>query len=297
MIENTVAKLKSLKPSKEFFVGVDSDGCVFDTMAVKQVDCFSPNTVECFGLQIVDHLVRETSEFVGLYSIWRGSNRFPGLIRTMEMLGQRPEVVDSCVLLPDTSALRAWVEGEKNLSNDTLKAYMAENPDPFLSAVYDWSLAVNATIEARVKGVGPFPMVRECLERMRAGADMVVVSQTPVEALEREWLEHGMREMMDLICGQEHGTKGEHLTLGAGGKYPPANILMLGDAPGDWRAAQEAGCLFFPINPGNEATSWKHLHDEGLDRFFEGRFDAEYQKALVKDFLGRLPECPPWETL
>ncbi|MHC4737159.1 MAG: hypothetical protein ACYTDW_22365 [Planctomycetota bacterium] len=34
--------LKDFKPKKKFFVGIDSDGCAFDTMGIKQRECFCP---------------------------------------------------------------------------------------------------------------------------------------------------------------------------------------------------------------------------------------------------------------
>jgi hypothetical protein len=46
--ENVVAEidpaqpLKDFKPKHKFFVGVDSDGSVFDTMGIKQRECFCP---------------------------------------------------------------------------------------------------------------------------------------------------------------------------------------------------------------------------------------------------------------
>lgn len=32
---------------------------------------------------------------------------------------------------------------------------------------------------------------------------------------------------------------------------------MIGDAPGDLKAARGNGALFFPVNPGDEEESWK----------------------------------------
>ena len=78
----------------------------------------------------------------------------------------------------------------------------------------------------------------------------MVVSATPAEALEREWGEHDLREHVALIAGQECGSKKEHLALAAVGRYEPANILMVGDAPGDCNAAKANGVLFYPIDPG-----------------------------------------------
>jgi len=50
--------LKDLKPESEFFVGIDSDGCVFDTMGIKQRECFCPAMIGYFGLQPVAQAAR-----------------------------------------------------------------------------------------------------------------------------------------------------------------------------------------------------------------------------------------------
>jgi phosphoglycolate phosphatase-like HAD superfamily hydrolase len=91
------------------------------------------------------------------------------------------------------------------------------------------------------------------------------------------------------------GTKTEHLKFAAKDKYPPAKILMIGDAPGDFKAAQSNGALFFPIVPGNEEASWERLYQEGLDRFFAGSYAGDYEAKLVKEFDASLPEHPHWK--
>ena len=67
---------------------------------------------------------------------------------------------------------------------------MAATGDPDLKQALAWSLAVNKSIAEMVRGVPPFPYVRECLDRFAEQADMVVCSQTPNAALEAEWDEH-----------------------------------------------------------------------------------------------------------
>jgi len=64
--------------------------------------------------------------------------------------------------------------------------------DPDLKQALTWSVAVNETVTQIVRGVPPFPFVRECLEKLYRQADILVVSATPQEALEREWAEHDL---------------------------------------------------------------------------------------------------------
>ena len=287
--------LKDFKPEHEFFVGIDSDGCAFDSMEIKQKECFIPNIVKHWNMQPVSKYLRETAEFVNLYSKWRGTNRFPALVKTFELLAERPEVAARGAKLPDITPLKNWIEKETRLGNPALQALCEKDPDPILHLALKWSLAVNETIGETVHGVPPFPLVKESLQKLVEKADAIVVSATPDEALVREWAEHGIDKYPAIIAGQEMGTKREHLELTAKGKYAEGRVLMIGDAPGDLRAAGAIDALFYPINPNHEEASWERFYRESIDRFFDGSFAGEYQEALLKEFDSYLPETPPWK--
>src|ERR1051325_9968609 len=140
----------------------------------------------------------------------------------------------------------------------------------------------------------PAPRGRTSLDNLSRFADPMCISQTPADALKREWAEHRIDGYVKMIAGQEMGTKTDHLKLAAAGKYAPAKILMIGDAPGDFKAAKSNQALFFPINPGFEEKSWERLFGEALGRFFEGSYAGEYEAGLVKEFDACLPENPHW---
>lgn len=286
--------LEEFKPEKEFFIGIDSDGCVFDTMEVKHKEFFCPNTVKYFGLFAIAKYVRETWDFVNLYSVTRGINRFPALVRVMELLAERPEVKETGITLPDIEPLRQWIRSENRLGNPAFREYCARNPHPALRPVLDWTLAINEDIARWLRDTPPFPYARKSIEKLSRVADAVVVSQTPLEALVREWQEHSIDGYVKAIAGQEQGTKSEHITIAASGRYPSARILMIGDALGDLRAAADNGALFFPVLPGQENKSWKFFHDEALERFLSGTYGGEYQQRLIDEFRRSLPEKPTW---
>jgi phosphoglycolate phosphatase-like HAD superfamily hydrolase len=288
-----IQALKDLKPTQEFFIGIDSDGCVYDTMEIKHKECFTPMFIKHFHLQAASKYAREVWDFVNLYSKTRGTNRFPALVRSLQLLAARPQVQARGVRIWETAPLEAWIERESKLGNVALKQEVASG-NHALEPVLAWSIAVNRAIEDLVEGVPPFPLFRESLARMNQRADVIVVSQTPTEALVREWTEHGVDRQVRFIAGQELGTKTEHIRFAAGGKYAPGRMLMIGDAPGDYKAAQGNGALFYPINPGDEEASWKRLHDEALDRFFAGRYAGDYEAGLIREFDAHLPEKPSW---
>lgn len=287
--------LRNFVKKRDFFIGVDSDGCVFDTMEVKHKECFIPNMIQYYRLAAICKYARETFEWVNLYSRWRGTNRFPGLVLTMDFLSDRPEISRRHAGLPALSGLRDWIGRETRLANPILTAAAISTGDPDLALALQWSEAVNRSIAEIVKEVPPFPFVRESLESIAGNADMMVVSATPGEALEREWAEHDIKKHAALIAGQECGSKKEHLALTAVGRYEPGHILMVGDAPGDYQAAKANGVLFYPIDPGQEDESWQRFYEEALPRFFGESYAGEYMDAQISRFEALLPDRPPWQ--
>jgi len=280
------------EPRHDYLVGIDSDGCAFDTMELKHKECFIPNTINYYELQGVSKYAREAAEFVNLYSKSRGTNRFPALVESLEWLRKRPEVKARGIAVRIPQGLVAWMKRETKLGNPALKKAVEETADADLKQALEWSVAVNQTVEKIVRGVPPFPWVRESLRKLSDRADVLVVSATPQEALEREWAEHDLTQYVTAICGQERGTKKQFLAMAS--RYAGGHALMIGDAPGDYEAAQANGTLFFPINPGTEEASWKRFYDEGIGRFLAGTFDAEYQQELLDEFDRYLPANPPW---
>jgi phosphoglycolate phosphatase-like HAD superfamily hydrolase len=291
--------LSEFSQRARYLVGIDSDGCVFDSMEIKHKECFCPRFIQHYSLQAVSTLAREAWEFVNLYSTTRGINRFKAVLRALDVLGDRPEVSERGVEVPQLPHLRAWVESSDTLSNAALTSAIdalgAGDQRAELERVMAWSLAVNATVAEIVSGVPPFPGVRRSLEALRSRADIVVVSQTPLEALEREWRENEIDEFVSVIAGQEQGSKAEHLAICIGDdRYGASRTLMVGDAPGDRSAAESVGALFFPIIPGRETESWQRFHEEVIEAFFADRYAGTLQRSLLDEFERALPEDPPW---
>ena len=284
------------RPQHDFLIGIDSDGCAFDTMELKHKECFIPNTIKFWNLQGVSKYAREACEFVNLYSKSRGINRFPALVEALQWTQKRSEVQKRGVKIEIPKSLLDWVARETKLGNPALKAEAERTGDPALKQALEWSMAINKMVDFVVgSGVPPFPFVRECLEKMKGKADILVVSATPQEALTQEWEEQNIIQYVAAICGQEVGTKKESLARAQQlGNYGENKMLMIGDAPGDHSAAVANKALFFPINPGAEEQSWQRLFNEGLNRFFAGTFAGVYQQELIDEFNRYLPSEPPW---
>lgn len=287
--------LDSYTKKHDFLVGIDSDGCAFDTMELKHKECFIPNIVKYFGLQSVSKYAREAAEFVNLYSQWRGINRFPALTMAIDLLKERPEVIARGVEINNLQGVRDWCERETKLGNPTLKVEVENNDDPDLKLALEWSLAVNETVDEIVEGVAPYPFVRESLQKLSESADMIVCSATPNDALNKEWSEHGIAQYVAAICGQEAGSKKESLNTVKEHGYAEDHMLMMGDAPGDMKAARAVNALFYPINPGHEEESWERFHGEACEKFLNGEYKGAYEDSLIAEFEKLLPDTPPWK--
>lgn len=264
-------------------------------MEIKHKECFIPNTIKYFNLQPISKFAREAAEFVNLYSKWRGINRFPALIETVDLLRERAEVQRRGVEVGELASVRDWLRRETKLGNPALEKEVARTGDPELARTLAWSQGVNAAIDDMVHGVPPFPYVRESLEKLASAADLMVCSATPTAALQKEWEEHGIASRVQCIFGQEAGTKKEILKETSRLGYASEKVLMIGDAPGDMQAAQATGALFYPINPGAEEASWERFLNEACDRFLKGTYAGAYEAALIAEFDKYLPELPPWK--
>ena len=291
---------KNFKPKHKFFIGIDSDGCVFESMGIKQRECFCPWMIACFGLQPVAEAARQCKEFADLFSRTRGANRHKTIVRILtELLPNHPMVLERGFQVPQFKYYCEWVNNPQSILSDVglknaIKEARNDEARMELSIVLKWSTIVNRAVGDIVRDVPPFPYVHQSLEKMSHAADIVVVSATPGETLEREWQQQDIAKYVRVIAGQEMGSKQQQIHLATTGKYASDHILMIGDAPGDMLAARSNNALFYPINPGHEITSWKRFFEEASDRFIECHYASQYESSLITEFNACLPEYPPW---
>lgn len=292
----TPEDLKNYPHTHDSFAGIDSDGCVFDTMRVKQHNHIQKTIIRHWHLEPVAELFRECADFVNLYSQTRGVNRFHALLLNFETLNSRPEARTAGIPLPKTEALRRYCESGLALGNPTLEAEARRTGSEELADILTWSHEANADLAAHYSPVAPFPWAVKALELMQGTSDTMVVSQTPEASLLREWNHHALAGYVKLIGGQELGSKVNQLRGATQGFYAPGRAILIGDAPADYRAANEAGTLFYPIFPGDEDASWRRFCEEAYPRFLAGTYAGAYADDLAGRFMAALPATPPWIT-
>lgn len=264
--------------TKSFLVCVDSDGCAMDTMDVKHEEFFGPLAAEVFGIQD-RNVFQEDWERINLHSTTRGINRFKGLVLALENASERGENVG------DISALREWTETTPELSNKALEQAIEKNPSDDLKKALDWSGRVNSGIETELAGRDkPFPGVKDVLKEIHDLADIAIVSSANSEALYSEWERHGLMEHVDAVYGQEAGSKAAAIEELKAHGYADDEVLMVGDAPGDLKAAQANDVLYYPILFGNEEKSWMRLSQEGITKFVNKEYAGAYHEQVVGEF-------------
>lgn len=265
-------------------------------MEIKHKRVFQPVAIAMWGLQPLENEFRAAANFVNLYSIHRGVNRFQGLVMALEKLRNNSVSPAGLAALPDFSSLRDFVLSGRPLSVGALQDYALENPSSFLDEVIEWSRRSDELYDriTREEGNPPFPLVRECLDRASGMADLCIISSSSRASLARDWGGADLLGPIGHFAGQEEGGKKAQLHRALREPRARDHALMIGDAPGDSEAALAVGALFFPIVPGEEKRSWEQLHREGLDRFFAGTFAGEYQDLLLSAFRRVLREDAPW---
>ena len=274
-----------LEKKHDVLLAIDSDGCVFDSMTVKQ-RVFRDGVIDFWGLEAAAGEVHRICEWVGLFSPWRGLNRFQLLLKFFQSLKKYIPMIGTS--LPEAE-LEAFVTSGATLSMPELEKWIEQTGSAELIKVLEWSREMSR----RISELPPIPVfdgVPEGLKTLRAQADLIVVSQTTEDALVREWNHAGITQFVDVIAGAEVASKKVALETAMAGRYGAEQTLMVGDAKGDLDAARAAGCLFFPILPGDEVNSWKVLCVEGLERLKNGTFAGAYQDELIARFKAKLRE-------
>lgn len=285
--------IETFTPKHDYLVCIDSDGCAFDTMEIKHKECFCPAAINGWDMQCVSSLAREVWEFVNLYSTTRGCSRFNAILKVIDYLEARPEAKLRGYKAPQHDRFREWVNTAPVLNNDAVKV-LADAGDEQFQRVLKWSLDANKRVADMVKGIPPFPFVRESLQKLSEFADIVIVSATPREALINEWTSNDIAKYVARLGAQEDGTKKE-IIASVKDSYKPDHCLMIGDAPGDYKAACANNILFYPIRPLDEIESWKEFYNDAIEKFKE----LDYQGKVFDSYYGRfekcLPENPSWK--
>ena len=276
--------LQSYEKKREFLVCIDSDGCAIDSMNIKHINCFGPRMVDEWDLHKWSDEILKSWNYVNLFSMTRGINRFKGLLMALD------EIDKKYVKIEDLHSFEEWVNTTNELSNASLGRAIEEKPSSIcLKKALSWSNRVNESIKRLPEEeVLPFPMVKEALAFIHGKADVAIVSSANLGAIMDEWERHGLLPYVDLILAQDAGTKAYCIQELVKKGYDKKSVVMCGDAPGDMDAAKVNGVFYFPIKVGLEGESWSEFINIGFDKLVSGRYEGDYQAEKIDEFIKNL---------
>ena len=276
--------LQTFKKTKDFLVCIDSDGCAIDSMNIKHINCFGPEMVGEWNLHEWKDEILERWNYVNLYSLTRGINRFKGLLMALS------EIDKKYVKVEDLDSFADWVETTKELSNNSLSKAIESNPESdCLKKALSWSNRVNEYIKKLPEEeVVPFEMVKEALIFAHEKADVAIVSSANLGAIMDEWERHELLPHVDLVLAQDAGTKAHCIKELLKKGYDPDKVVMCGDAPGDMDAAERNGVFYYPIKVGIEKESWIEFIEVGFNKLLDGCYSGEYQALKKDEFIKNL---------
>ena len=250
--------------SSKYLVCIDSDGCAIDSMNVKHFKCFGPIAVTEWELESIEKEFLNRWNEINLYSETRGINRFLGLA-----------IIAEEYKLFGCQAIKDWTKRTKSLSNDALSS----ETDPGLKKLLSWSIKVNEAIEL-LEMPQPFNGVKEVIDFLASESDIAIVSSANLDAIKNEWTTGNLMDKVSFVMSQKDGSKSHCIASLISKGYDKSKILMIGDSPGDYEAANDNNISFYPITPGKEVESWETLKNQGWEEFKLGMLNPSYVMAF-----------------
>lgn len=217
---------------------------------------------------------------INLYTQMRGANRFEALVNMLVHIHYPAEKM---------SHLKHWVENAEQLSMTSLREEMGRvGSQTDLQAALDWSQACNDGIHTyESEDYAAFSGVHEALAEIAEHGPIYVVSTANKPNISREWRENQIDEFVTEYRCQEAGPKRVTLAHFVEEGYGKENIIMIGDSPGDLKAAEQNGVHFYPILVGQETQSWQTFTADVLPAFMRGEMNQDTYTQLFKNHLSQ----------
>ncbi|MGM8223628.1 HAD family hydrolase (plasmid) [Clostridium perfringens] len=275
--------LDNFNKQKDFLICIDSDGCAIDTMDIKHIKCFGPCMVTEWNLEEWKEPILERWNEVNLYTLTRGINRFKGLAVALI------EINEKYITIEGLDEFVRWTEETKELSNESLEVEIEKTNNICLKKALEWSKSVNKSIDLLSDDEKcSFEGVKEAIILAKKVADIAIVSSANEKAVLDEWNKHGLLENVDIVLTQNIGSKSYCINKLIAKGYSRNNVLMVGDALGDLKAAEENEALYYPIMVRKEKESWIRFSKEALERFTSNSYYGEYQEKVIAEFKENL---------
>lgn len=277
--------LDDFKKNKDFLICIDSDGCAMDTMDIKHIKCFGPCMVEEWNLEEWKDSILDRWNEINLYTMTRGINRFKGLAIALIEINSKYKKIEGL------DEFVRWSNETKELSNESLKLEIEKNiyNNICIKKALKWSIEVNESINLlKDEEKNPFEGAAEAIKKAKEFADIAIVSSANEQAVLEEWEKHNLLQHVDIVLTQNVGSKAYCIGKLIEKGYNRENVLMVGDALGDYNAAKVNEVLYYPIMVKRENESWTRFYNEIINKFIEKTYKESYQDDIILEFKENL---------
>lgn len=264
----------------DYLICVDSDGTIMDTMTIKHNSCFGPCFIKVFGITSNIEDILSHWNHVNLYSKDRGINRFQGLKEILIYINKKYNIH-----FDDEEKFYSWVNATPRFDVKLLKDELDHDSSNYvIKKAIEWSDLVNNEI-AKLPLPIEFSYVKESLEKASMFASLLGVSSANKDAVNNEWKQRGLLPYFAFVACQDEGSKKDIIRNALKLGYKKENVIMLGDAMGDYFASRDNDVKFYPIIPTKENSCWKEFYENVLDIISNGNYSKEIEKEYIDRFM------------
>lgn len=256
---------KAILGSRKALLVIESEGTVFDSLALRHEKAYLPAFVGCFSLGLDPAKAALLWRKLSLFSRLRGQEPLVILQAALRILNRNYPSVRR------TAVLRALESFLSSPGSDPLALAEAGEAAPE-RLLLDWLSMAEALMEE--EGYAPcFHEAQNFLKNLNLcapGVDLLVHSSFSESLALNEWEMAGLGGSFMRIAGAERGGFASYLRSALKNGYEAVPILIIGTSGKAWQAAQSVGARFYPIMPDTEEEGWRHLAQEYFPAFLRG---------------------------
>lgn len=284
------------KCAREVLILVESEGAVFDTLALRHEQAYLPAFVECFSWGVHPLLCGHLWRSLALTSRLRGQDPLLILLSALRLLNRHSPSIRRAAVIKALDSFLATT------ARDPMQLAAAHEGSPE-RLILSW-ISTSEKLIASIGCAKSFPQAAGFLrmaKEVAPKAEILAYSSFPESVALNQWEVADMGDCFLRIAGAERGDFPEYVRMALRNGYDQESLLIIGTTYSAWLAAQTAGARLYPIIPFKEEESWEFLADEYFPAFLEGqavfvdRDERDFVRMMFDDLDSGFRKPGPWK--